>query len=141
MARLAVILGFSSDTPHSPTLVRNHPLLSPVMTASRAPKVLSPLAADLPAARRPARSYRATTTEIQRSTAGGGWLTVAVAEDPDWAETIARCLNFFDSQPIFSDVHEQVTGPNETGPNETGHGEIGDCWDDFPVYGGGTPAR
>lgn len=99
--------------------------------------MLSPLAADLPRSARPERRYRATRTEIQRTTAGGGWLTIAVADDPDWADTIARCLNFFDSQPIFSDVHEQLADPDPL----AGPGEISDCWDDYPVYGGGTPAR
>jgi hypothetical protein len=44
-------------------------------------------------------AYRAVRTEIQRSTAGGGWTTIAVADDPDWADHITGCLSFFATCP------------------------------------------
>ncbi len=47
-------------------------------------------------------AYRAVGTEIQRSTVTGGWTTVAVADDPDWAASITSALSWLETSPAFS---------------------------------------
>lgn len=48
--------------------------------------------------------YRTVLTEVQRSTVGGGWSTVAVAEDPDWAASISAALDWLEHSPVWSDA-------------------------------------
>lgn len=49
--------------------------------------------------------FRTVVTEIQRSTLAGGWETVAVAENADWAGTIAAALTWLESSPaVFSET-------------------------------------
>lgn len=59
-------------------------------------------APSLPAAR--PRRYRRVVTEIQREKiTTGGWETIAVAEDPDWAAAITSALNWLEHNPAFSE--------------------------------------
>lgn len=39
-------------------------------------------------------TFRTVRTEVQRRTAGGGWTCIAVAENPDWADTLCRAMNW-----------------------------------------------
>lgn len=44
--------------------------------------------------------FRTVGTEVQRSTLGGGWEAMAVAENPDWAGTIAAALNWLHNPQV-----------------------------------------
>jgi len=57
---------------------------------------------DLPEPRPP--RFRRVVTEIQREKITGGWETIAVAEDPDWAGTITAALNWLEYSPVFSET-------------------------------------
>ncbi len=48
--------------------------------------------------------YRSVGTEIQRSTVTGGWATVAIADDPDWAASIISALSWLETSPAFSEA-------------------------------------
>lgn len=39
-------------------------------------------------------TFRSVRTEVQRRTAGGGYTSIAIAENPDWADTLARAMNW-----------------------------------------------
>lgn len=54
-----------------------------------------------PAVHRPA--FRTVRTEVQRSTAGGGWETIAVAENTFWSGAIADALTFLARTPAYED--------------------------------------
>ena len=48
--------------------------------------------------------FRRVVTEIQREKpVTGGWETIAVAEDPDWANAITAALNWLEYNPVFSE--------------------------------------
>ena len=58
--------------------------------------------AELPQSHRP--QFRTVDIEIQRSTLGGGWTSVALAESPEWAHTITAGLNWLEHNPVFSEA-------------------------------------
>lgn len=48
-------------------------------------------------------AYRAVRTEVQRSTAGGGFVTICVCEDASWADYIALSLTFAGESTMGAD--------------------------------------